>query len=145
MAGPRIFWRKVGTHRLERFRPGFKKPRTYYKQSPFHRRKFPMSRPTYESAKKGWKKARRFGGSRLHPFNLLPRPKKGQVWGRYKKKSKGKSSSGTTRGRTVKRRKTMRAPSAQKKPKFVRYRKGGCPPGYVYDVKRKMCIHKRYR
>jgi hypothetical protein len=58
-----------------------------------------------------------------------------------KPKSKGKSSIATASGRTAKRRKTMRAPSALKgKPKFVRYRKGGCPPGYVYDVKRKMCI-----
>ena len=60
--------------------------------------------------------------------------------------SRGRSSIATASGRTVKRRKTMRAPSAKPdKPKFVRYRKGGCPPGYVYDVKRKMCIQKRYR
>lgn len=46
-------------------------------------------------------------------------------------------------------RKTMRGASAKKKrsrkPKFVRYRKGGCPPGYSYDPKRKMCIHNSYR
>ena len=45
-------------------------------------------------------------------------------------------------------RKTMRGPSASKrskKPKFVRYRTGGCPPGYTYDPKRKMCIHNSYR
>ena len=60
--------------------------------------------------------------------------------------SRGKSSIDRSSGRTAKRRKTMRAPSAPKsKPKFVRYRKGGCPSGYVYDPKRKMCIQRRYR
>ena len=147
MVGDRIFWRKVGTHKFERFRPGFKKPKTYFRQSPLHGRKFPIGRPTYESAKKGWKGARRFGGTRFHPFNILPTPKRpAGGWGRYKKKSKGKSSIATASGRTATRRKTMRAPSTPKdKPKFVRYRKGGCPPGYVYDPKRKMCIQRRYR
>ena len=60
--------------------------------------------------------------------------------------SRGKSSIDRSGGRTTKRRKSMRAPLTPKdKPKFVRYRKGGCPPGYVYDVKRKMCIQRRYR
>lgn len=61
----------------------------------------------------------------------------------------GEDSMLASRTGTPEARKTMRGPSApkkrSKKPKFVRYRTGGCPPGYTYDPKRKMCIHKSYR
>lgn len=60
----------------------------------------------------------------------------------------GEDSMLTSRTGTSDARKTMRGPSApkrSKKPKFVRYRTGGCPPGYSYDPKRKMCIHNSYR
>ena len=33
------------------------------------------------------------------------------------------------------------APSrGRRRPRTVRYRKGGCPPGYRYDRRRKMCV-----
>ena len=30
--------------------------------------------------------------------------------------------------------------SGRRRPRTVRYRKGGCPPGYRYDRRRKMCV-----
>ncbi len=44
--------------------------------------------------------------------------------------------------REVKTRKSMRGPSAKKKPRMVRRRGSRCPPGYRYDAKRRMCIQK---
>ena len=32
------------------------------------------------------------------------------------------------------------ATSRERRPRTVRYRKGGCPPGYRYDRRRKMCV-----
>lgn len=62
------------------------------------------------------------------------------------KRKKSKRGPGSARKRTgrPKSRKTMRARSAPK-PKMVRYRKGGCPPGYRYDPRRKMCIQNTYK
>ncbi len=44
--------------------------------------------------------------------------------------------------REARARKTMRGPSAKKKPRMVRRRGSRCPPGYRYDAKRRMCIQK---
>jgi hypothetical protein len=66
-----------------------------------------------------------------------------------KKPSMGHKHRESQRGRgytvpgRLKTRKTMRARSAQKngaKRKTVPYRKGGCPPGYRYDPKLKLCV-----
>jgi hypothetical protein len=32
------------------------------------------------------------------------------------------------------------ATSRERRPRTVRYRKGGCPPGYRYDRRRRMCV-----
>lgn len=91
-----------------------------------------------------------YGGTSFHPFNLIP---KGQIkgnpyskswWLPKKKKSQRGPGSAIKRTGRPKSRKTMRARSAPK-PKMVRYRKGGCPPGYRYDPRRKMCIQNKYK
>jgi len=105
-------------------------------------------------------------GTRWNPFNQLPRPSEEQMqsmrWSSVKRdlasfrksrrsKSKSKRGLGSARKRTgrPKSRKTMRARSAHRRPgrspARLRYRKGGCPPGYRYDPRSKMCIHKSYR
>lgn len=61
-----------------------------------------------------------------------------------KKQSKGKSRNRSRSGRTTKRRKTIRAPSAKSKLKMKRRRGSRCPPGYRYDARRKMCIQRSY-
>ena len=84
------------------------------------------------------KQAKKKGGRKVFP-PTLGIPSRG---------STGKSKRGS--GFAIKRtgrpqsRKTMRARSAPK-PKMVRYRKGGCPPGYRYDPRRKMCIQNKYK
>jgi hypothetical protein len=62
---------------------------------------------------------------------------------KYRESKRGLGSAVKRTGRP-KSRKTMRARSAPK-PKMVRYRKGGCPPGYRYDPRRKMCIQINYK
>ena len=59
---------------------------------------------------------------------------------RGKNKSSGTPSMRGSNGTVGKRRKTMRARSAQPVKKTTFYRKGGCPPGYRYDPFRRMCV-----
>jgi hypothetical protein len=85
------------------------------------------------------KQAKKKGGRKLFPPTL------GGPLG-YKPKGKSKRGLGVVKKRPgrPKSRKTMRARSAPK-PKMVPYRKGGCPPGYRYDPRRKMCIQNIYK
>lgn len=62
---------------------------------------------------------------------------------KHRKSQRGLGSATKRTGRP-KSRKTMRARSARR-PRFVPYRKGGCPPGYRYDPRRKMCIQINYK
>ena len=57
--------------------------------------------------------------------------------------------SAQTKPRTSRKKPGRRAPladrrgpatSRERRPRTVRYRKGGCPPGYRYDRRRKMCV-----
>lgn len=56
-----------------------------------------------------------------------------------KTKSSGTPSMRGGNGTVAKRRKSIRARSAQPVKKTTFYRKGGCPPGYRYDYRRRLC------